>query len=162
MTKKEAKAYMQRAAFVNRVRDAQREAYNEQERRTCDGDTKRAVYSALAQMAARILDEPYTPPPVTLKDVGRLADEIASAGDQGAPPSFGWECNECASRSKGYGFASADDASRDLLDHRKVCDRLLVPAPASTEERCPECDGSRRVGTWECLHCGGTGKAGGR
>lgn len=47
-----------------------------------------------------------------------------------APASFGWKCEECASRSAGYGFATEADAARALMDHRKFCDRLLVPSPA--------------------------------
>lgn len=62
--------------LAERVRKAWNDAYYEQERRTVDGDVKRAVREALTQMMHAVLEEPYTPPPVTLKDVTRMEAAI--------------------------------------------------------------------------------------
>lgn len=40
-----------------------------------------------------------------------------------------WRCDCCASRGAGYGYATQAEAGRAYLEHRKVCDGLLIPRP---------------------------------
>jgi hypothetical protein len=59
-----------------RIIDAWRTAYAEQERRTYDSYTKKAVRDALSHMKALALNEHYELPPITFADVTRMDREI--------------------------------------------------------------------------------------